>query len=616
MADSSPASSSCAESRQADVSAAVGYPALHLNSDAERELRARNISEQSHPDALAYFYNWPKAAAHAVSLKKRRFVDSCAPGGSIDLDLAYITDQIIAMGFPAVGWETWYRNSRSETLRFLTDRHAAQFLVVNSCVEPQRQYDPAVFFHRVVNCQFKDHYPPQLHQLFPAMYRLHAWMQQNPDAVVAVHCKAGKGRTGTLICCLLIHAGSYQRADDAMAFYGIRRTFNGKGVTIPSQRRYVQYYSWQCAAIRAAMAASADTHEIVDAEDEHGSLERLPQLRMPFTFGPWLAGTDPRDVPQPRLLLTSVALALPWRAREGGTLIVRVLQGNPSTGGELVAHTGLPGLHPKLGRSKATLRPTVEYEPLAEAAAVWSTQAATCDLESEFIPSSTQLHTPATPALHPPFTVEQLGERAVIWTGEDLAAHTTVSTDDLADAWQQPGVAVQGDVCIEIWQADVDAAGSLSREIKLGHAWVHTAMLPCSGDVEVADSTSAGGEHASEAPEEKEAGATATEGGGSSPTTAEAGSAESPPSPTAACSTEVTVAVSSGVLEPGLQLPADTESSAGASGSSSEADIAIPPRARGHLCIPRHGIDGAQKVVKKFHVLAKHQAMLLTYSAL
>lgn len=616
MADSAPAAGSCAESREARASTAVGYPALHLNSDGERELSARNISEQSHPDALAYFYNWPKAAAHAVSLKKRRFVDSSAPGGSLDLDLAYITDQIIAMGFPAVGWETWYRNSRSETLRFLTDRHAAQFLVVNSCVEPQRQYDPAEFFHRVVNCQFKDHYPPQLHQLFPAMYRLHAWMQQNPDAVVAVHCKAGKGRTGTLICCLLMHAGSCQRADDAMAFYGMRRTFNGKGVTIPSQRRYVQYYSWQCAAIRAAMAARADTQVAVDGEDADASLARLPQLRMPFTFGPWRAGTDPREVPQPRLLLTSVALALPWRAREGGTLIVRVLQGNPSTGGELVAHTGLPGLHPKVGRSKATLRPTVEYEPQAEASAVWSTQAATCDLESEFIPSSAQLHTPGTPALHPPFTAEQLGERAVIWTGEDLAAHSTVSAEDLADAWQQPGVAVQGDVCIEIWQADVDAAGSLSREIKLGHAWVHTAMLPCVGDSEVADRASAGSEHASEAREEQEAGATATEVGASSPTPADAGSTESLPSATAASSAEVTVAVSSDAAEPGLQQPAEAESPAGPPDCSSEAGAAMPPRARGHLCIPRHGIDGAQKVVKKFHVLAKHQAILLTYSAL
>ena len=54
--------------------------------------------------------------------------------------------------------------------------------------------------------------------------------------------KAGKGRTGLVCATFLLHTSRCARARDALALYGSRRTLNGKGVTIPSQARYVTYY--------------------------------------------------------------------------------------------------------------------------------------------------------------------------------------------------------------------------------------------------------------------------------------------------------------------------------------------------------------------------------------
>ncbi|RXN06841.1 phosphatidylinositol 3,4,5-trisphosphate 3-phosphatase TPTE2-like protein [Labeo rohita] len=181
-----------------------------------------------------------KVTRRMVSENKRRYQKD-----GFDLDLTYVTERVIAMSFPSSGKQALYRNPIREVTRFLDTKHPDHYKVFNLCSE--KGYDPKFFHYRVERVMIDDHNVPSLEDMLRYTACVREWMAADSRNVIAIHCKGGKGRTGTMVCTWLIDSNQFESAQESLDYFGERRTDKSmstkfQGVETPSQSRYVGYY--------------------------------------------------------------------------------------------------------------------------------------------------------------------------------------------------------------------------------------------------------------------------------------------------------------------------------------------------------------------------------------
>ncbi|KAL4876061.1 protein-tyrosine phosphatase-like protein [Aspergillus karnatakaensis] len=173
------------------------------------------------------------------------------------LDLCYVADNIIATSGPSTNYpKIAYRTPLKQLVSFLDSKHGANWCIWEFRGEGTGYPDEEVY-GRIHHFPFPDHHPPPFALIPKVMASMRNWLQrlegengkekkekgeEEGQRIAVVHCKAGKGRSGTMACSYLISQEGWKMEDALQRFTERRmRVGFGSGVSIPSQLRWVRY---------------------------------------------------------------------------------------------------------------------------------------------------------------------------------------------------------------------------------------------------------------------------------------------------------------------------------------------------------------------------------------
>ncbi|KAG7726564.1 hypothetical protein KL933_003495 [Ogataea haglerorum] len=162
------------------------------------------------------------------------------------LDLSYILPNLAACSGPTDNKAKVYANNIVDLIEALNRNHGKNNWMIVNLREEKVGYDPSIvkdmggeFLYR----PFKDHSPIPLFSLLETVVEIEEYLQRSPTNVVVVHCKHGKGRTGSIIVAYLMFKFGLCFREANAVFQERRRAFR-TGITIQSQIRYMHYFEF------------------------------------------------------------------------------------------------------------------------------------------------------------------------------------------------------------------------------------------------------------------------------------------------------------------------------------------------------------------------------------
>nr|XP_053782964.1 tensin-3 isoform X3 [Desmodus rotundus] len=179
-----------------------------------------------------------------------------------ELDLTYVTERIIAVAFPTGCSEESYLRNLQEVTRMLRSKHGDNYLVLNLS---EKRYDLTKLNPKTLDVGWPELHAPPLDKVCTICKAQESWLNSDPQHVVVIHCRGGKGRIGVVISSYMHFTNVSASADQALDRFAMKKYYDDKVSALmqPSQKRYVQFLSGLLAGTVKMNAAPLFLHFVV-----------------------------------------------------------------------------------------------------------------------------------------------------------------------------------------------------------------------------------------------------------------------------------------------------------------------------------------------------------------
>lgn len=156
------------------------------------------------------------------------------------LNLSYILPNVALMCTPS-STDFIRRNDERIIADYIHEKHGEHFYLINV---HEDTYDFSLFDEKVKYYPYPDHCAPRISLIANIVKDMEKIKKEDPEVTFFIHCKAGRGRSGTVAAAYMTYSKLVPSMDVATYLVNEKRSPTKIGITIPSQYRFLNYYEF------------------------------------------------------------------------------------------------------------------------------------------------------------------------------------------------------------------------------------------------------------------------------------------------------------------------------------------------------------------------------------